>query len=96
MSFFNNLEFAAVNRQLEKSNQIVRDKLSGNGPTDEIREFLGTALNVLASLNHSEAVGPSFGLYWNHKLRALLVDTNINLIDFDLANTSHSCTQMIL
>ena len=96
MALFEDECIAAFYREFEEGDNIVRHKLSRNGSADKVWEFDLAASFILEGLNRRELVRSAFCLDWNDKMRSILVEANINLIDLDLTHTFDLCAQVVL
>ncbi len=57
---------------------------------------MGTQCDVLLSLYDAVLVRPTFSLYWDYELPTMLVQPDIDFINFDLPYAFDCCSQVIL
>jgi len=96
MPLLNYQDLIALYGKFEKSYYVIFHKLGRNRPTNQSRKFRLTAGNILSRLHWRKLVGTTLGLYGNYKVSAISIQTDVNLIDFDLPHASNLRTQVIL
>ena len=65
-----------------------------DGTTNPV--FLGATGNILTRLSGGQLVGPTFRLNGNHELLSVLIDADIDLVDFDLTEPFHRSSHVVL
>ena len=84
MFFFDELHVFAVERQLEHRDHVASHELRCYGAAGKPREFLPAAGDVLRGLYDAQAIVSALRLHGQRELLAVLVDADIQLIDFNL------------
>ncbi len=96
MSLVHDLYQSILDSEFEKSDSIVRHKLSGQCPAYQRGKLFFAALNVLSSLNGRKLIAPALCLHRDHELTPLPVKANVYLIDLDLPQPLHGGSKMVL
>ena len=96
MLFFNNAELQQFtlfsNSQLKNGYAVVVYQLQSNGLANCAGVTLPAQCRILYHLSDTEFVPGGLCLTRQNKMRAPLIYTHIDFIDFHLSDTTHSCT----
>ena len=82
--------------ELEENNDSVGNKLRSDGPANKVGKLMLTSTQILFNLDDAHSVGPALGLNWEYIMRPLLVQSDINLIDFNLSHVRDGGAKMVL
>ena len=96
MPFLLNNDSAVLYAKLEHRNQIVRHKLSGNGPAMKGRIALFAKKHILLRLNDGMVVLAALGLHRDNKLASGLIDANVNFVDLNLTASRYGRSKVAL
>ena len=96
MLLVNDFHFAVDEHQFEHRDSFVRHELRRYGATNQLGKLLCAAGNVLLSLHNTVTVISAFRLNRDDKLAAMFIDTHVDFVDFDLADSSDRRAQMVL
>ena len=72
--------------KLEKSDYVVRHKLSRDRPTRERGKLLTTAGDILRCLNRCEFICAALSLNGHDELLAISIDADIDFVNLNLAH----------
>ena len=96
MAFFDNLNFVILKRKLKERDNALFHKLGSHRATFHPREFLPYKLYVLRDLHNPYLIFAALGLDRDDVVTPALVETDIKLIDLDLTDTAHGCSEVVL
>lgn len=82
--------------QFKHCNALIFHELRRNQAANQVGKLPAAVKVILLCLNGSKLVASSFCLHGNDILRSVPVQANVNLVDFQLSDFFHVCTQMIL
>lgn len=96
VSFIDNADFAIPQRQLEKCDDPVRQKLRRHGPAAHPRKPVFDETDVLRGLDDADLILSALGLHRDHEMAAEPVEPDVEFVNLDLADVSDSCAKMVL
>jgi len=70
--------------EFKQDNRLVVHELGCYRAANRVGEFLGAGCKILFNLHGSDSVGSAFGLHRKDIVNAVLVDSDIDLISFNL------------
>src|SRR5438105_269499 len=83
-------------RKLEKRNHALSHELRSYWPAKQRLKILGAKRKVLFDLNNTHAIFPAFCLHRQNIMRTVLVESDVNLIRFNLPKSLNAASQMTL
>ena len=96
MALFDNLHFVILKRKLEECDDVAFHKLGRHRATFHPWKFLLHEFYVLCDLHDPYLIFTALGLDRNDVVTTALVETDIKLIDFDLTDSAHGCSEVVL
>jgi len=86
VAFLNDLDLASLHGEFEHGDYAVSHELRGYRVAAKAWVFLFATRNILPGLDNGELVRTTFCLNGNDELLPVLVDTDVDFVDLDLAS----------
>ncbi len=96
VSLFHNFDLTSLKSQLKQSNDILSHELGCYCAATDTGKILFDKSYILRCLHNTNLILATLGLNGNNVVTASFIDTNVELIDFDLANVLHCSAKMVL
>lgn len=96
MPLVHDLDLVTPKRQFEQRHHLAGHELRGDSPAAQTRELLLDEADVLGRLNDADPILSPLGLHRNDVVTTVLVETDAEFVDLDLARSFDRRPKMVL